>query len=275
MWDASAAVQPSEWLPVLDIPEPERQRRLTVLLRLLLLIPQLIVLWLLGIAAFVVAVIGWFGALFLGRLPGFAARFLSLYVAYDTRVFAYLMLLVDRYPPFRLGPVRYPGEYPVGIEVRPGELNRLAVFFRLILVIPAAIVQALLMAGWWAVALILWLVVLIVGETPRPLFEATSAVVRFRMRTQAYVLMLASAYPKRIFGDPPGPAAPPGEAPEAAVSATRPLVLSTAGKVLLVVFLVIGVGADIGGSFGGSSSSSNSDTPSGTVSVVRQLPAGP
>ncbi len=56
MWQAppAAAPYPNEWLPTLDIPAPGAQNRLTVLFRLLLLIPQFIVLWVLSIVAFVV-----------------------------------------------------------------------------------------------------------------------------------------------------------------------------------------------------------------------------
>ena len=45
------------------------QRRATVIFRIILAIPQFFVLFFLGIAAFFVAVIGWFAALFTGRLP--------------------------------------------------------------------------------------------------------------------------------------------------------------------------------------------------------------
>lgn len=73
-WDAG------EWLPVLDIIEPTRQRRLTVLVRPLLLVPHLIVLVLLYIAAVFTVVVGWFAALVLGRLPQPVFRFLAGYV---------------------------------------------------------------------------------------------------------------------------------------------------------------------------------------------------
>ncbi|MEV0531962.1 DUF4389 domain-containing protein [Kitasatospora sp. NPDC050463] len=233
MWQAPPAPTPldGEWLPVLDMPPPGPQNRLTVLVRILLLIPQFIVLWALSVVAFFVTVIGWFGALFLGRLPGFAADYLSGYVPYETRVNAYLMLTHDRYPPFAF---RTPG-YPVQVELRPGELNRLAVFFRIVLVIPAMIIQAVLYAGWWAVSFISWLVVLILGRMPQPLFEATAAILRYRMRYTAYLLMLTSAYPKRLFGDEPAPVT------GGPVSGTHPLVLSGGGRGLLVAFLVIGV----------------------------------
>ena len=78
------------------------QRRWTVLIRIILAIPQFIVLFFVGIGAFVVAVLGWFAALFTGRLPESFARFLLGYVRWSTRVNAYEFLLTDAYPPFRL-----------------------------------------------------------------------------------------------------------------------------------------------------------------------------
>lgn len=222
-----------EFLPVLDIVEPLRQRRLTVLLRLLLLIPHFVVLFLLEIAAFFTTVFGWFAALVLGRLPEPVFRFLAGVLGYRTRVGASGMLLIDRYPPFALNP---PPDYPVQIDVRPTRLNRLAVFFRLILVIPAAIVQSLATSGWYVLAIVWWLITLILGRMPRPLFEATAATLRYEMRVSAYLSMLSPAYPKGFFGEDAL------SVPERqGRSATRPLVMSSAGKALLVLFLVLGL----------------------------------
>ena len=258
-WATTLPAAPAEWLPALDIPEPGRQRRLTVLLRWLLLIPQFIAVWLLGIAAFVVVVIGWFGALVLGRLPEFAVAYLTGFLGYQTRVVANAMLLVDRYPPFAL---QAPPDYPVRVELRPGRLNRAAVFFRLLLVIPAAIVQGLLTAGWYVAAFFVWLIVLVLGRMPRPLFEATAAVLRYQMRVSAYLLLLTAAYPKRLFGDA-------SEPDPQLVSATRPLLLSGAGKGLVVLFLVLGLfGNAADGLFSGNSDSSN-DTAGGSASAGR------
>jgi hypothetical protein len=243
----------AEWLPELDIDPPERQRRLTVLLRLLLLIPQFIVLAALGIAVFVVAVIGWFAALFLGRLPGWAADFLSGYVGYATRVEASESLLVDKYPPFSFSA---PG-YPVRVELRPGELNRLAVLLRVFLAIPAAVIYAVVSAGWEVCSFFIWLIVLILGRMPEPLFEATAAITRYSMRLQAYWLMLTAAYPKRLFGDGTGDGTGGGMT---RASATRPLLLTTAGRLLLVVFIVIGLGYTVFGSSGSWTSSSAQTT---------------
>ena len=233
-----------EFLPVLDIFPAETERRWTVLLRLILLIPQLIVVWLLGIVAVIVLIVGWFGALALGRLPDFAVNYLSKYLAWDVRVRAYGMLLVDRYPPFAFEAP----EYPVRIELRPGTLNRAAVFFRLILVIPAAIVQAVVTSGWFICAFFIWLIVLITARMPQPVFLAAASLLRFTMRVTAYMYMLTSAYPKRLLGDQPGR---DYDASWGAASATRPLVLTSGAQGMIVLFIILGVLAETGSSFSG------------------------
>ena len=226
-----------EFLPQVELDNPAGQRRWTVLLRLILLIPQFVVVWALSIAAHVVTVIGWFAALALGRLPDWIADFLSGYLAWTTRVSAYLLLVVDAYPPFEWEP----SEAAVRIEVRPGRLNRLAVLFRIILAIPAGILAAVLGAGWAVCAFFCWLVVLVSGRTPVPLFGATVALLRYETRYQAYWMMLTSAYPKGLFGDGPG---------ETARSGTRPLLLTGGGRGLLILFIVVGVLAYIADAFG-------------------------
>ncbi|MEK0096917.1 DUF4389 domain-containing protein [Streptomyces sp. A475] len=224
----------TEWLPALDVPAPERQRRWTVLLRWLLLIPQYVVLFFLAVAAFFVVIAGWFAALFTGRLPDGIFSFLGSVLAYETRVNTSATLLVDRYPPFAFSAP----DYPVQIELRATPLNRLAVFFRLILVIPAAIVATLVRSGWVTLCWVFWLVALILGRLPAPLYAATAAVVRYSLRLNAYLLLLTPAYPKRLFGDEPVPA-------EQVRSGTRPLLLDTAAKVLVVLFLLLGLVAQI------------------------------
>lgn len=66
-----------------------RQRRVTVFFRPLLVIPQVIVLYFVGIAAFVVVFLGWFAALFTGRLPDAFARFILGYLRWRARVDGY------------------------------------------------------------------------------------------------------------------------------------------------------------------------------------------
>jgi hypothetical protein len=173
-----------------------------VLVRILLAIPHFICLFLAAIAAQVVLVVGWFGALFTGRLPQPAADYLSGYLRWKIRLYAYLLLLTDRYPPFTLED----DDYPVRVLVRPGRLNRLAVLFRIILIIPAEAVAGLVILGLTTiVAFITWVIVLVTGRMPQPLHQAISAAVRYQARVRGYFYLLTSALPRGLFGDQPSP----------------------------------------------------------------------
>jgi hypothetical protein len=82
--------------------ELESRNRLTVGFRLILAIPQLIVLFVLWIAATVVFIIGFFAVLFTGKWPVGLQQFAIKVFQYQVRVEAYLFLVVDEYPPFAL-----------------------------------------------------------------------------------------------------------------------------------------------------------------------------
>ncbi|MFI6865970.1 DUF4389 domain-containing protein [Nocardia sp. NPDC050406] len=224
----------------LDIFPPEQHSRLTVLFRLLLVIPQVIVLWFLGLAAFVVLVCGWFGALVLGRLPQWCDEFLRGYLTYTTRVTAYGMLLVDAYPPFAWNPV----DYPVRVLYSPATpLNRLAVLFRIVLAFPIVVLSSWFATGWAILAFFLWVIVLVTGRMPRAVFEATAAVVRIELRTNAYTYLVTPTYLKGVFGDS-APLAYPNQPP--AQSPTRPLVVAKSGRILLIAILILGILGSIG-----------------------------
>src|ERR1700761_6984073 len=180
---------------------PTSQRRATVAIRFILAIPHFLTLYFMGYAVFVVVVIGWLGALVTGRLPGFAASFLSGYLRWYSRVGAYLFLLTDQYPPFSFED----GGYPVRLAVGSGKLNRLTVLFRIILAIPAGIVSTLLTSGFMTVVIfIAWLIALIAGRLPASLHQALAAVLRYTIRYYGYVYLLTGTYPDGLFGDAPG-----------------------------------------------------------------------
>lgn len=71
------------------------------------------VLWALGTFAAILVIIGWFAALFTGRLPDFCASFLVVYLRWYFRVMAYLLLLADVYPPFALEGDGYPVRFAI------------------------------------------------------------------------------------------------------------------------------------------------------------------
>ena len=286
------------------VAEAARQRRATVAFRLILVIPHLFVLYFLGIAAGVIVFIGWWGALFTGRLPDFAANYLAGYMRWSVRVEGYVSLLTDIYPPFAFEDD--PG-YPVRLAVTQERLNRLAVFFRIILAIPAAIVTAVVVSGAAIVSIIAWLVTLITGELPVALHLAFTSVLRYRFRYNCYLLLLTPSYPGGLFGDAPGapgyagepPApeygaagydapgygtagpvygTPPGYDAPGGYGATRPLVrpaswqliLTSAAKRLVVLFVVLGALVWVGGIVLDATLMANSANRSNTVNTANQ-----
>jgi hypothetical protein len=87
----------------IEVAEPSRARdRATIAVRLLLAIPHLILLFLLAIAWFVTTVIAWFAILLTGVYPPSLYPFGVGVMRWMLRVEAYMLLLVDDYPPFAL-----------------------------------------------------------------------------------------------------------------------------------------------------------------------------
>jgi len=84
----------------LEIDGPERQPRLVTLFRLVLAIPAFLLAYVFLFVMSVVAVIGWFVAVVIGRMPK-GMRDLSAYcLRYEAQTAAYLMALTSRYPSF-------------------------------------------------------------------------------------------------------------------------------------------------------------------------------
>ena len=88
----------------LDISYPDAKvelNRWLPLVKWLLAIPHYIILFFLGIAAIVAAIIAWFAILFTGRYPRGLFDFVVGVYRWSLRVEAYTLLLTtDRYPPF-------------------------------------------------------------------------------------------------------------------------------------------------------------------------------
>ena len=92
----------------LDFPYPDVPRELNrwlPLVKWFLAIPHYVVLFFLEIGAIVAVIITWFAILFTGRYPRALFDFVEGVIRWHNRVIGYALLLVtDRYPPFRLSP---------------------------------------------------------------------------------------------------------------------------------------------------------------------------
>lgn len=165
--------------------------RLTVLLRLLLAIPHLVVVYVWAILAAVAVVIAWVAGVFLGRIPDGLHTFLASFVRYTTRVRAYVGILANPFPTFGSG-----GSYPVDAEIAPPtEQNRLTIFFRLLLAIPALILGYVFQIGLNIVAVFGWFASLALGRMPGGLENLGVYCLRWETQTWAYVFLLTSRYP--------------------------------------------------------------------------------
>jgi hypothetical protein len=102
----------SEPYPIdLQIAPAAPQARWKVFFRILLAIPALIIAGVLRYLGFAVAVIGWFAALFLGRMPKGLRDTGAWTLRVDQQTYAYTSLLTDQYPQF--GPTPEP-DAPAG-----------------------------------------------------------------------------------------------------------------------------------------------------------------
>lgn len=84
----------------ITVTEPTVRDRATIAVRPLLAVPHLVALFFLVLAWAVCTVIAWFAILFTGKYPVSFYEFSLGVMRWMLRVEAYLLLLVDEYPPF-------------------------------------------------------------------------------------------------------------------------------------------------------------------------------
>jgi 2-(1,2-epoxy-1,2-dihydrophenyl)acetyl-CoA isomerase len=174
-----------------------RRWRLTVLLRLLLAIPHLAVVYAWQYLAFVVAVVNWVITLVRGRTPAGVHAWLARFLRYQTHVSAYTLLIADPYPGFR----GWFGTYPVDLDVAPPEpQRRLVTLFRIVLVLPAYALTAVLATVAQVIAVVGWFVCLALGRMPKGMRDLSAYCLRYQAQTLAYLYLLTDRYPSLASG---------------------------------------------------------------------------
>ncbi|HVH27201.1 MAG TPA: DUF4389 domain-containing protein [Vicinamibacterales bacterium] len=194
-------------------PALTNRNRLTTAFRLFLAIPHLILVGsvgfsvaysegdgplrlggetgLLGAVAVFLALISWFTILIGGTHIVGIRQFTTFYLRWRVRALAYLMLLEDAYPPFSDQP------YPASIDIAEpaGPRDRLSVGVRLFLAIPHILALFFVLLAWCLTTVVAWFMILFTGAYPRGLYEFGAGALRWRLRVEAYMLLLVDEYP--------------------------------------------------------------------------------
>ena len=146
---------------------------------------------LIGAVAVVLAIVAWFTIVFAGNHIAGIRQFTAFYLRWRVRALAYLMLLEDAYPPFA------DASYPAAIEIVDPEAprDRLSVALRLLLVIPHFIVLMFVLLAWFCTTIAAWFIILVSGAYPRSLYDFGVGALRWRLRVEAYTLLLVDEYP--------------------------------------------------------------------------------
>lgn len=178
----------------LDVDPPQMQNRLSVLLRILYVIPLFIMMAVLFVVAEIMTLIAWFVILFTGKYPAGMATFVANTLGFGARTSGYLYLLTDKYPPFSL---EGDSSFPIRASVTPQieGRNRVTVFFRIILAIPHFIIIGALNYAMGVIGFIAWLIALFTGSVPPGLHNFIAGYVRWSLRAQAYLVLMTDEYP--------------------------------------------------------------------------------
>jgi hypothetical protein len=175
-----------------DVEYPERLSRWKIFVKWLLIIPHIIVLYLLGLVAYLITFVAWLVIIITGNYPEGLFKFVVGVFRWSANVNAYILLMRDEYPPFTMEG----GHYAVTFDVDyPERLSRWLIFVKWLFVIPNLIVLMVLVLAYEITLLIAWFAILITGRYPKGLFNFAVGVTRWNLRVTAYVYLLRDEYP--------------------------------------------------------------------------------
>jgi hypothetical protein len=175
-------------------------------LRFLAVLPVLVYLFVVGVAAFLTAWAMQFAVLFSGVYPAGPHAFLSGYLQASTRAGAWALGLVDRYPGLSLrpsSPAGGPPAHPVELSVaRPPRSSRglallgCVVFVgRVVALVPVALLLYFLRIAAVVVSWAMQFAVLFSGRYPSGAHGFVSGYLRLESRAEAWLYGLVDRYP--------------------------------------------------------------------------------
>ena len=194
-----------------DVEYPEQRNRATVAFRIILAIPHLIISQVWGYLAQILGVVQWFIILFTGKRNEGMWNLQRSWLNYYCRVLGYIDLLFDEYPAF----ASEAGPAPVRSEITFEEsANRLTSALRMIWIIPALVIGAVVSFGAAVLLVISWFSIVITGKQSRGMWDFILKVARFTLQLESYGLLMTDTYPKfgegaMAAGSPMPPPPPP------------------------------------------------------------------
>jgi hypothetical protein len=191
--------------------------RATTDFRLMLAIPWFIVAAFWGILFFFTHLFAWIALIVLGRYPEWLYNFNSGVIRFGVRVYAWVYLQTDEWPPFGLAE---DPDYPITVDIPPApeeRQSRLKALFRLFLALPMLIVSyAVNYVHLWG-AVIAWLTIVFRGYQPEGINDALTFINGFYARLYGYIAFLTDDYPpigeEAAGGTAIGPVAPGPQPP--------------------------------------------------------------
>jgi hypothetical protein len=156
-----------------------------------------------AIAPIILGIVGWvwawFAILFTGRMPVMAHNFITLWLRFHYRLYAFFFGLTTAYPPLTFSPGGPDDADHEGVTVTlPGlqaQTSRLALI-HMILAIPHLLILAFLWIVFLLAGAVAWVAVLITASYPAGLRAFMIKVLAWQLRVQAYVGMLDGQYPR-------------------------------------------------------------------------------
>jgi hypothetical protein len=175
-----------------DVEYPEGLNRWLPLVKWILVIPQVLIVSVLAMVAYVIIFIAFFAVLFTRKYPQGLFDFIAGFYRWNANVTAYSFLMRDEYPPFSWDP----GIYPVTYEVHnPAELNRWLPLIKWLLAIPHIIVLTVLSFVVSIVWIIVFFAILFTTKYPRGMFDFVVGFERWSNRVYAYISLMRDEYP--------------------------------------------------------------------------------
>jgi hypothetical protein len=189
--------------PVYDVEFVEQRSRLTTFFRYLLAIPHFIVLAVWGFCAYIAVFVAWFAIVFTGRYPAGLYSFVYGLTRYSGAVSAYIYLLTDEYPPFGSDVASYPAQLRLSPEPLP-EYDRLKTLFRIILLIPPAIIAYAMSIVASIGSFLAWVLIVVTGKQNKGLQDFTLLGLSYQVRLLPYYALMTESWPS--FTNPGGDA---------------------------------------------------------------------